>query len=191
MSRFAIVLLSIAFLTPCTFAQAPKPNVLFIVADDLCAEIGCYLPPNRGSGGVSVLTPNIDRLASRGMRFERAYCQYPLCGPSRCSFLSGLRPDTTGITANGLPVRHKLKDVLTLPQLFRQNGYVAARVGKIYHLDIPGGVGTPGPDDPQSWDTTFNPPGAEFKTDGDEVIPDITDGQGFRYVMGKADGHEQ
>src|SRR5438552_9171730 len=137
MSKSAgIVILSIALLASSTFAQAPaqKLNVLFIVSDDLCYEIGCYLQPNGGSGGVTVLTPNIDRLATRGVRFERAYCQFPLCGPSRCSFMSGMRPDTTQVWGNGLPVRHKLKDVVTLPQVFRAAGYISSRVGKIYHL---------------------------------------------------------
>jgi uncharacterized sulfatase len=180
--RHAIWLIVLCVFASGAFAQQ-KPNVLFIIADDLCADLGCY--------GAPVKSPNIDALAAKSMRFERAYCQYPLCGPSRCSFMSGLRPDTTGVIQNGLPVRHKLKDVVTLPQLFRHNGYVAARIGKIYHMDIPQGVGRPGPDDPQSWDTTFNPPGAEFDTDGDEVIPNVKDGQGFRYVMGKGDGHEQ
>src|SRR5689334_7583259 len=103
-----LVLLSMVLFAPRALAQTQKPNVLFIVSDDLCAEIGCYLKPNGGTGGVSVLTPNIDRLASRGVRFDRAYCQFPLCGPSRCSFMSGMRPDTTQVWGNGLPVRHKL-----------------------------------------------------------------------------------
>src|SRR5437870_3468220 len=152
MHRIAILsaFLMSLLICPCLVAQQPKRNVLLIISDDLCNDLGCY--------GADVKTPNIDRLASQSVRFDRAYCQYPLCGPSRCSFMSGLRPDTTGVLQNGLTVRHKLKDVVTLPQLFRQNGYVAARIGKIYHMDIPQGVGMAGPDDPQSWDTTFNPP---------------------------------
>jgi uncharacterized sulfatase len=164
-------------------AQQAKRNVLFIVSDDLNNSLGCY--------GAPVNTPNLDRLAARGVRFDRAYCQYPLCGPTRASLMSGMRPDAIGVITNGPTVRVKVKDVVTLPQLFREQGYFAARVGKIYHLGIPGGVGTPGPDDPLSWDHTFNPKGAEFATEGEEHWPDRKDGQGFRYVIGKGDGREQ
>jgi uncharacterized sulfatase len=184
--RKLLIVITVAVLLPAV-AQAQtaerKPNVLFIVSDDLRVDLGCY--------GAKVSTPNVDKLALRGVRFERAYCQYPLCGPSRCSLMSGLRPDTTGVVQNGLPVRHRIKDLVTLPELFRLNGYVSMRVGKIYHLNIPDGVGTPGPDDPQSWDSTFNPKGAEYSKDGDEYNPNSKDGQSFRRVILSGDGKEQ
>jgi uncharacterized sulfatase len=105
--------------------------------------------------------------------------------------MSGMRPDKIGVITNGPTVRAVRSDVVTLPQLFRNNGYFAARVGKIYHLGIPGGVGTPGPDDPLSWDHTYNPPGAEFKTPGEEHDPTPKRRQGFRRVLGDGDGVEQ
>src|SRR5215217_4339527 len=137
MKHFPLVLLAVALLLS-TSAAADRPNVLLMVADDLNTSLGCY-------GHPMVKTPNLDRLAARGVKFEHAYCQYPLCGPSRNSFLTGLRPDKTGVLTNGLTVREHLKDVVTLSELFRHNGYYSARVGKIYHLGIPNQVGTPGP----------------------------------------------
>lgn len=133
---------------------ADKTNVLFVICDDLNCDLACY-------GHEQVQSPNIDRLAGRGLRFERAYCQHPLCGSSRASFMTGLYPDQTLIHRNAILIRDRLPDVTTMSQLFRQNGYTAARVGKIYHYNVPNGIGTPGHDDPASWETTFNPRGRD------------------------------
>jgi arylsulfatase A-like enzyme len=144
-------------------AQEPaRRNVLFLICDDLNCDIGCY-------GHPMVKTPNIDRLAARGVRFERAYCQYPLCGPSRASFMTGLYPDQTLVRRNAIYIREHLPSVRTLPQMFRQAGYFATRVGKIYHYNVPLHIGTGGHDDPWSWDRTINPRGRD-KEEEDRIF---------------------
>lgn len=136
-----------------TAAEQP-PNVLFIIADDLNNMLGCY-------GHPLAQTPNIDRLAARGMRFEHAYCAFPLCGPSRNSMLTGLYPNSTGILRNAQIFRQTIPEQLSLPQVFRRAGYFAARLGKLYHYNVPNSVGTDGHDDPASWELEMNPAGVD------------------------------
>ena len=108
-------------------ASEPRANVLFIAVDDLRDTLGCY-------GNSVVKTPNIDRLASRGIVFERAYVQYPVCNASRSSFLTGLHPDQTGVTNNKTLLRDKLPSVVTFPQMLKEQGWHSAAYGKIFHL---------------------------------------------------------
>jgi len=135
-------------------AAESRPNVLFIVSDDLNCFLGCY-------GHPLAKTPHIDRLAARGVRFERAYCTFPLCGPSRNSFLTGLHPNSTGIHGNGQIFRQSIPSQLSMPQAFRLAGYFAARVGKMYHYNVPASIGTNGHDDPGSWELEINPAGVD------------------------------
>jgi iduronate 2-sulfatase len=116
-------LLSLAASAPAPAAD--RPNVLFLVADDLRVELGCY--------GSPALTPNLDALAGRSVRFTRAYCQQAVCNPSRSSFLTGRRPDTLHLWVNGTHFRDRNPDVVTLPQWFKQHGYDTRCVGKIFH----------------------------------------------------------
>ena len=133
-----------------TDREAPRPNVLFIIADDLADRLACY-------GDPLAVTPNLDALAERGVVFRNAYCQYHTCGPSRASLMSGRYPFETGYTHNrGGTFGKYLPDLTTLPRLFRENGYKTARAGKIFHMGIPGGIGEPGTDDPAAWDVAIN-----------------------------------
>ena len=118
-------------------AKGEKPrNFLFFAVDDLNVHLNCY-------GVKAVHSPNIDTIARRGMRFERAYCQYPLCNPSRASLLSGRRPPRTKVVNNLTWFRDTMPDAVTLPQHFREHGYYTAKTGKIFHEGL---------DDPKAWD---------------------------------------
>lgn len=109
--------------------NAAPMNVLFIAIDDLRPELASY----RADG---IRTPHIDRLAEKGLQFDAAYCQYPVCNPSRSSFLTGLRPSELGILSNRIALRNKWPELTTLPQLFRSNGYFTAGLGKLFHMGI-------------------------------------------------------
>jgi arylsulfatase A-like enzyme len=116
-------------------ARAASYNVLFIPVDDLKPALGCY-------GAAQVRSPNIDALAKRGVRFTRAYCQQAVCSPSRASALTGCRPDTTRVYDLVTHFRKAIPNVVTLPQQFKEHGYLTASVGKIYHPNL---------DDAPSW----------------------------------------
>lgn len=149
--RLTPVLCLLAYLS--VIGAESRKNVLLLVSDDCRAGMGTYGGPG--------ITPNIDALAREGVRFDRAYCQYALCNPSRTSFLTGLRPDTTGVYDNAKEFRKVIPDLVTLPQLFRNHGYAVARIGKLYHYGVPKEIGTNGLDDPRSWEQVWNPRGRD------------------------------
>ncbi len=164
--KLRLILHACLLLLTALFAQAAdakKPNVLFIAVDDMNNDLGCY-------GHPLVQSPNIDRLAKQGVRFDRAYCQFPLCSPSRSSLMTGLRPDTTRVFDLQYRFRQGLPGVVTLSQCFAHQGYYAARVGKIYHYGNPGDIGTSGLDDPPSWQEFFNPAGRDKTALESELI---------------------
>lgn len=184
-------LLTLLLLALCSSLFAAKPNVIFIISDDLTSTaLGCY-------GNTVCQTPNIDRLAARGMRFTRAYCQGTYCGPSRASFMSGYYPHATGVQGYISP-RAAIGDRATWAQHFKNAGYYSARVSKIFHMGIPGGIeeGSDGADDPASWTERFNSQGPEWQAPGvGETLERNPDGKkpvmgGNTFVVVAADGDD-
>lgn len=172
-------------------AQTKNYNVLFLIADDLTATaLSCY-------GNAVCQTPHIDRLAARGTRFTRAYCQGTYCGPSRASFMSGYYPHATGALGYASP-RPAIGGRATWSQHFKNHGYYTARVSKIYHMGVPGGIedGGDGSDDPASWTERFNSQGPEWRAPGDgETLENNPDGRkpvvgGNTFVVVEADGDD-
>src|SRR5215213_8313436 len=148
MSRLVHPLAALAAVAGAAHADPPtKMNVVFIAVDDLKPALGC-------AGDPHAKTPNIDRLAARGTAFTRAYCQQAVCSPSRTSFLTGRRPDTTKVYDLVTHFRDHIPDVVTLPQHFKNNGYFVRGIGKVYH----GGY-----DDAKSWSVPWEgPKGAAY-----------------------------
>ncbi|MGE3820997.1 MAG: sulfatase-like hydrolase/transferase, partial [Isosphaeraceae bacterium] len=158
-------------------ADPPKRlNVLFLMSDDMRPDLGCYGHPLAHS-------PNIDALARAGVRFDRAYCQYPLCNPSRSSLLTGRHPTTTGVLDNVAYFRDAHPDWVTLPEHFKANGYVTLRTGKIFH----GGI-----DDAASWtegaDFPGDPAAAKAKRQAKKADPRTRKAQSDRIVVLDGDG---
>ena len=160
-----------------------KPNVLLIISDDLRDTVGCY-------GHPLAKTPNIDRLAARGVRFDRAFAQYPVCNPSRTSLLTGLRCEQTGVVGNTTFFRDALPDIVTLPQLLRQGGWTTHSFGKIYHTANTGeGQRTDWLDAGKSWDKAeASAPTAESR-EGD--VRNLTGGKLPWCEVGAMDGPEE
>ena len=149
MKNILLFIAAISILVGCTSSKSNSnteekktdKNVLFIIVDDLNTTLGCY-------GHPLVKTPNVDKLANMGVRFKHAYSNYAVCGPSRGSFLTGLKPESIGILDNRTPLQSVLGDKITLPSLFRQNGFYTMSLGKIFH-------GSKDHNDPNAWDEIY------------------------------------
>ncbi len=187
-----VLLICYTALLPTSAQAEGKYNVLFIISDDLTyTALSCY-------GNEVCKTPNIDRIAAHGVRFTRAFCQGTYCGPSRAAFMSGYYPHATGVLGYTSPRPNIGPDKVTWPQLFKNNDYYTARVGKVYHMGVPGGIeqGTDGSDDPLSWSEKYNCQGPEWKAPGEgETLEGNPDGKrpvvgGNTFVVVEADGDE-
>jgi iduronate 2-sulfatase len=157
-----LLLLVILLASPLFAADKPM-NVLFMISDDLTyTALSCY-------GNEICKTPNIDKLAAQGTRFTRAYCQATYCGPSRASFMFGYYPHATRSFNYSSGRKSVGPDRASWAEHFKNNGYHTARVSKIFHMGVPGGIeaGTDGADDPASWVEKYNSQGPEWKAKGD------------------------
>jgi uncharacterized sulfatase len=163
MKNLLIISMMIALLSSCTGGQnkaggnsEQEPmNVLFIVIDDLTTTLGCFNHP-------VVQTPNIDQLASEGILFEHAYCNYAVCNPSRSSFLSGMYPESINILDNRKGLQTELGDRVTMPYLFKKNGYHTMSLGKIFH------TGEEEHNDFKAWDEIYGYSATETGRQGEK-----------------------
>ena len=157
-------------------ASPARPNVLFIISDDLRPDLSCY--------GSYVETPNLDKLAERGIRFANAWAQYPLCNPSRTSMLTGRYPTTTGALTNRNYFRDSYPDMITLPQLFKNAGYDSIGIGKVFHDsadDLPSWTTrVKGAKDPTMPDRGGKPYSAIHRAHSDRIL--VLEGDGETYL---------
>ncbi|RED47857.1 sulfatase [Seonamhaeicola aphaedonensis] len=162
MKKIVVIVCLLISAQSLVFSQKKEPpNILVFYIDDLRAELGCY-------GSETAITPNIDKLSNDGIMFNKAYTQQAICAPSRMSTLTGLRPETLGIYSIFTPLRKVHKDVVTLPQLFRQNGYKTISTGKVYHHTI---------DDKESWTQLVVRPSKRYlKPESLKAIADLKSG---------------
>merc|ERR1712203_1162851 len=156
---------------------ASRKNVLLIIADDLRPNLNSYLPTPSFSSP-EIHTPNLDELAATSAVFTRAYVQYALCGPSRNSFLTGRRPDTTRCYAEHQFRKRGLDVAVTLPQYFKENGYMTLGMGKVWH---PGMPNTPvGDDYPKSWsEKMFHTNSTDKMVEFVDILPTLVEAAGF------------
>jgi choline-sulfatase len=191
MKYFLLILLTLLSIS-CNTPEKKKLNVLFIIADDLTTTaVSSY--ENKASR-----TPNIDKLATEGTRYTSAYCQYPVCGPSRASFMFGYYPSATTTFGYVSGRKNVGPDRKSWAQLFKENGYYTARVSKIYHMGVPRDIetGSNGKDDKASWTERFNSQGPEWKAPGEgELVQGNPDGTlpvkgGNVMTIVKADGDD-
>ncbi len=191
LSRIYLVLAAVLMTcTPCLGNEGPY-NVLFIISDDLTdTALSCY-------GNTVCQTPNIDAIAKQGVRFTKAYCQGTYCGPSRASLMSGYYPHAIKMLGYKTP-RPMIGDRMMWPEFFRQHGYYTARVSKLFHMGVPGGIeqGGHGEDDQRCWTERYNSRGPEWKAAGQgwtlEGNPDRTVPVkgGNTFVVVEADGDD-